>query len=211
MISWKLNSDYDKQKHLFTDKVKLGNNLETYICACGHIESIIKQPEQKIEYTCDECASELFYDANLAWELSFENIDYILPKEIQSKLRGIYYIQTFKDKIESKYNIYLPRDFDFANKKVIYAKKFECSITLTSKGELYETDTEHIDQKVKHRLYDELLKFIQENNYFNIPKYENTNFDLNKVIFFLQNRHLEDFDFYYWVDHCRLPKKTTNY
>ena len=201
MISWKLRTDFDKQKHLFSGKVETEYIIETYICACGHTKFIIKNSAQKIDYVCNKCDNNNFYDANLAWEM----FHIILPEEEQAKLSHIFYIEEEKQKIRSIYSVLLPRDIDYMAKKVLYKERFIASLTLTSEGQLYETETKFFKSSNKHSLYTQLEEYIQEHGCFDIPKYQNLNLD--KALFFLKNRHLKDCDFYYWSDYYLLPQK----
>ena len=61
MIAWKLTTEFDKQRHLFFEKIQTDYIVETYICSCGHTDFITKHPEQKLKYICIECENTKFY------------------------------------------------------------------------------------------------------------------------------------------------------
>ena len=54
MIAWKLTTDFDKQRHLFFEKIKTDYIVETYICNCGHTNFITTHTEKSLKYICKE-------------------------------------------------------------------------------------------------------------------------------------------------------------
>jgi len=118
IISWKLTTDFDKQRHLFFDKIETGYIVETYICSCGHTDFITKCPEQKLNYICKECKNTKFYDANSAWR----NISHFLYQNLDLEFSYAYDIQIDNHAISSLYITRIPQDINFFSRKVIYLK-----------------------------------------------------------------------------------------
>lgn len=193
MISWKLSVDFNKQKHLFFQKLHMNYIIETYLCSCGCKEFIIKYPNQKINYTCKKCKNKIFYNANEAYSFS----KYL--KQHSSKLTFQYDIKYSLNTISSSYITYIPTDIDFMANKIIFSKKIVYTITLNKNGTINEIYLIQFPQKIKNILEQNLISFIEKNNIFNIPKH-NSKLTLSKIQFFLKNPHLKECEFYYWSD-----------
>lgn len=196
MIEWKLTTDFDKQRHLFFEKIETDYIVETYICSCGHTDFIIKHPEQKPKYICKECENTKFYDANSAWR----NIVHFLYQNLDLELSYEYDIQSNLDAIISLYVTKIPTSIDFSSHKVIYSKKPVYSLALGIDGELKENYSLRFEQKILSQLKNNLTRYINKNSCFNIPDSGNKGLTLKMASFFLKNQHLRDFDFYYWAD-----------
>ena len=59
---------------------------------------------------------------------------------------------------------------------------------------------EESDIEIFDNLKDNLLQYIRFHGCFNTHNERKDNFTLNNIQFFLKNKHLKDFDFYYWND-----------
>lgn len=66
-IPWKLSVDFNKSQHLFYEKIKTDYMIESYICSCSHKEFIIKHSTENIDYICEQCGNDVFFNANDAW------------------------------------------------------------------------------------------------------------------------------------------------
>ena len=97
-ISWKLSVNFDKQKHLFFEKIKTDYTIEVYICSCGHTDFILRHPSQDIIYKCKECENKNFYNANEAWNRT----EYFLSNNKQISLLCNYDIKHDKSVISSR-------------------------------------------------------------------------------------------------------------
>jgi len=194
MIAWKLTTKFDKERHLFFEKIETDYIVETYICSCGHTDFITKYPEQKLKYVCKECENTKFYNVNNAWR----NIEYFLYQNFDLEFSYEYDIQSDDDMISSLYITSIPKSINFANRKVIYSKKTVYSLALTINGELKENYSLRFEQKILSQLKNNLTQYINENSCFNIPVSIEKDLNLSIARFFLKNKHLKDFDFYYW-------------
>ena len=196
MIAWKLITDFDKQRHLFFKKIETDYILETYICSCGHRDFIIKYPEQKLDYICKSCENTKFYDANSAWR----NIENFQHQNLDLEFLYEYDMQNNDDAINSLYIINIPQSIDFSSRKVIYTKKSVYSLTLGIDGELKENYSLRFDEKISFQLKKNLTSYLNQNSCFHIPDSKNKELTLTIASFFLKNKYLRDFDFYYWDD-----------
>lgn len=194
MIAWKLTTDFNEQRHLFFEKVETDYVVETYMCSCGHKDFIIKHSEQKLDYMCQECENTKFYDANTAWK----DIVYFSNYHFDFEFIFEYDMQIMDDKISSIYIIQIPSDIDFSSRKVIFSKKQVCSLVLESDGELTENYLLKFNQEILATLKKNLTQYINNNRCFNIPDSGDKELNLTMASFFLKNKHLKDFDFYYW-------------
>ena len=206
MIAWKLTTDFDKQKHLFFGKAETGYIVEAYICACGNTDFIIKDPQQELNYICTKCENRKFYDANNAWR----NIVHFLYQNLDLEFSYEYDMQSDDDAISSLYVTRIPKDINFSSRKVIYSKKPVYSLILSINGEMKENYSLRFNQKILAQLKSNLTQYINQNNCFNIPDSGEKDLTLPMAKFFLKNKHLKDFDFYYWADISKLQKKEVN-
>jgi len=200
MIAWKLSCDFNTQKHLFADKITTQYVVETYICSCGFTDFVLKYLEDRVEYECDRCQNSEFYDANSAWK----NLSHFLAQSKELVLNFDYDLFEEKRHILSRYYTSIPTSIDFLRGKVFYSKKDVHSVTLTREGELKENYSLGFSQTISSALKENLTECINEHNYFNIPKTEKKELTLAMAIFFLKNRDLKEFDFYYWLGVERL-------
>ena len=207
MTSWKLTTCFDKQKHLFFESIKTDYIIETYICSCGNTDFIIKNPQQELNHICTKCENKKFYDANKAWR----NFVYFLYQNAELKLSYEYNIQSDDNVVSAFYVTSIPTDIDFSRCKVIYSKKPVYSLILTTNGEIKENHLFQFNKKISDQLKNNLTQYINQNNCFNIPKSGKKDLTLHMARFFLKNKHLKDFDFYYWTNIHKLQKKRNAY
>jgi hypothetical protein len=195
MIAWKLISDFDTQNHLFFEKVKTHYIVIAYICSCGHTDFIVQHSKQELKYICKECENTKFYDANAAWKNSnflhqYRDLDFIFEYDIKSD----------KNSITSMYITKIPKTIDFLNRKVIFDKKAVCNLKLTIEGELNESYSLRFNEKILSKVKNNLVQYINKNRCFNMPCSIDKDITLKMASFFLKNKHLKDFNFYYWDD-----------
>jgi hypothetical protein len=195
MIAWRLTTDFDKQKHLFFEKIKTNYVIVAYICSCGYIDFVIKYSKQYVEYVCSRCENTKFYDANIAWKhgnflYQYKDLDFTFEYDIENYTNGI----------SSRYITKIPKTIDFLNSKVIFGKKSVCNLKLTIDGELKQSYALRLDEKKLSKLKKNLILYINKNKCLDIPYPKDKDLTLKMVSFFLKNKHLKDFDFYHWND-----------
>ncbi len=207
MLPWKYTTNFDTQKHLFYKLVDTNYVIETFICKCGNKNFIIKYPHQSINYTCPICKNKNFYDANLAWK----NIHHFTYLHKNLKLKYIYddvYIE--KSKIKSRCVISIPNGIDFLEEKVIFSKKEIFSIWLSNDGDIEESYELEYDNEVFLALKNGMEKYLSENaTYLNIPTTQKHKITLDSGAFFLKNKHLKSYEFYYWENTKLLKDEIT--
>ena len=195
MVAWRYTSDFNKQYHLFYDIVKTDYVIETFICSCGDIRFIIKYPFQQIKHICPICKNKTFYDANRAWQ----DIEQFLYQNKDLDIEYSYDIYTTQNKMVARCFIYLPKKIDFLQGKVIFDKKAIHSVSLSNSGVLKEHYSLEYDSKIFAVLRKNLKKyFIKNKQSFYIPMPINKKAELNAIAFFLQNKHLKDYELIYW-------------
>ena len=205
MIAWKLTVDFDTQKHLFFEKIKTDYVITVYICDCGHTDFIIHNNKQIHEYICHECQNTKFYDADSAWKngnflYQYRDLDF----------RFEYAIKTNKNSITSMYVTKIPKNIDFLNNKVLFENKSVCNIQLTFKGDLKESYSLKFNEKILLTLKKNLTQYITKYKIFDIPYSQEKIMTLKMASFFLKNKNLKSFDFYYWKDIDMLQDKEVN-
>jgi DNA-directed RNA polymerase subunit RPC12/RpoP len=194
MLSWKLSTEFDQQRHLFFEKIITNYIVETYICSCGNINFIIKSATQKLDYRCKECDNKRFYDANAAWK----NIGHFLYQNSSEPMPYEYEIQSDDTTINSLYILKIPKSIDYAGRKVIYSKKPVYTFSLGINGEIQENYFFRFKETIRRELEDNIVKYINKHNSFHLPKSKDKKLTLEMAYFFLRNGNLKDFDFYYW-------------
>jgi hypothetical protein len=195
-ISWKYTADFDKQKHLFFGKIKIGCVVEAYICACGFNEFIIKYPEQELNYTCSKCKNDIYHDANGAWK----NLGKFLSKDIDSKLQYTYVTYYDSSQITSQYCMKIPRDIDFIYKKIIWKNKPIYSLSITSDGEIIKQNEIKPQKEIYRQLEKNIIHQINKNNPLRAAHTANEACDLARMSFILKHKVLRGVEFYYWED-----------
>ena len=203
MIAWKLSCDFNTQKHLFADKITTQYVVETYICSCGFTDFVLKYLEDRVEYECDRCQNSEFYDANSAWK----NLSHFLAQSKELVLNFDYDLFEEERYILSRYYTSIPTSIDFLRGKVFYSKKDVHSVTLTKEGEIKENYSLGFSLIISSVLKENLTEYINEHNCYSLPKTEKRELTLAMATFFLKNRDLKEFDFYYWVGVERLKGK----
>ena len=196
MPSWKLTKDFNEQSHLFHETIFTDYIIEAFYCSCGHSNCILKYKKQILEYMCDECGNNRFYNANDAWN----NIEHFLSQNEELELSCEYDIYMDNTKLISSYITFIPNDIDFMKNKVVFSKKDIGSVTLTSDGDLTENYVLKLKTEIFSTIKQRLVKHVNDNRSFNIPDIGNRYLDLKMIIFFLSNKNLIEFDFYYWED-----------
>jgi len=235
MLPWKLVTEFDKEKHLFSDIVKTNYVVNTFICSCGHIEFIVADASQTIDYTCQMCGNYEFYNANLA----IKNLDLFLYLNSYVDLDYKCETNIKKDMLISSFAAYIPQSIDYPNKKVHFKSKSAYDFKLYYNGKVEEkeyvnttelSEANVLDYEAYHevhhyyrvftnstKLSETILKNLKSNlikcintNYkqLDLPTSEKVRLDVEKASFFFQHRHLRDLDFYYWLDLQYIPDDT---
>ena len=193
-LAWRLTTDFNKEKHLFTDTLTLDYFVETYICNCGYTKFILKYRDQEIDYKCAKCENMRFYNANLAWS----NFAYFIEQELDTEFEYEYKVEYTDNVVSSFYGIRIPTKIDFMSQKIIYDMKAVYTVTLTQEGELHRDYILQPPKKDKTQVEENLLYHINNLNPFDIPKHPKKRITFDIAAFFLKNRKLKDFEFYYW-------------
>jgi hypothetical protein len=121
-LSWHLNSNINDLRNLFS-QIILPYDVDSYICRCGHIETIIKDQNSILDkYVCSSCENENFYDANkyLNNYFWYDKIDELLNEEYIFSLEPN---TTYDDKtkiLKSIIQINIPNSIDLASNKPLY-------------------------------------------------------------------------------------------
>lgn len=129
-IPWKLTTSIDDTSNLLQN-MGFPYTVDTYICSCGHNEFIVKGKEQPIEYVCEECGNDLFYDANyyiqnIAWSY-FQEVTRQTPEENPKLLFDAYPIQSFlldfESSIQFRYGYNIPTSIDLMTEHIHFENK----------------------------------------------------------------------------------------
>ena len=191
--------------------------IQTYICSCGHKEFIVTYEDDELNYNCKECENSKFFDANIAWhdfeDFLFEYKDEELP----------YGCDIYSDckKLISRYGISIPKKIDFLNKGISFSTIDLYNITLSLDGEMEqnyryedEEDRKDIGKEDENIIFklleDNLLAYINQSDYFNIPVSDTKALSLNVASFFLKNKTLHHSEFFYWGNLDNLQKSYIN-
>lgn len=135
-LPWKLTVDFDALRHLFSGQAGTGYKVDGYSCACGHTDTVLRQPDQSIPYRCEVCGQSRFYDANRAGE----KICRLLDENPELVLEYRYEI-TCDEYFAVHLSTQVPSGIDFLNKRFLYASKkiFTKKMIGFDKGSAYET------------------------------------------------------------------------
>jgi hypothetical protein len=199
-ISWKLTTDFDKQRHLFFEKIETGYIIQSYICSCGYNHFIVKHSSQSISYRCKKCRNTNFYDAHDADRDIFS----FLANNSDIKINYRYDLKQSHKEIISKQYITIPKDINFLKKEVIFREKTLYALSLNFDGKLEEIYHLDYDERIFERLKSDITHYINSTNCCNLPQHADKKMTMDMIIFFLKNRHLKEFEFYYWSETWRL-------
>jgi len=193
-LAWRLTTDFNKEKHLFTDTLTLDYFVETYVCSCGYTKFILIYRNQEIDHICERCENMKFYNANLAWS----NFAYFMEQELDTEFEYEYKVEYTDNVVSSCYGIRIPTKIDFISQKVIYDMKAVYTVTLNQEGELKRDYLLQPPKKDKAQVEENLLYHINNCNLFDIPRHPKKKITFDTATFFLKNRQLKEFAFYYW-------------
>lgn len=195
LVPWRYTTDFNKENHLFHKKINTNYLIEAFSCSCGHTNFIIKYQNQDMDYICPECENITFYDANIAWK----NIQHFLYQNKDLELDFDYDTYINKDKIVARYITYIPHGIDFLGEKVIFSKKEIFTASFSRDGDIREYFSLKFNNDIFIELKKILASYLNENpKYFNIPTSKNKKLSLRAGSFFLKNKHLKSFEFFYW-------------
>ena len=204
MVSWRLVTKFDDMHHLFSDVIQTDYFVETYICSCGDTQFIVKHKDQKIDYQCAKCENVKFYDANLAWN----NFTYFMQQHEDIEFAYEYRIKYMYSTLESLYVIKIPYSIDFISQEVFYGEKPIYTLAITEDGKIEKSYVQQLENRVIATINKNLLDEVNDIDSFECPKPKNKKITLEIAAFFLKNRHLKEFEFYYWDS---APKKTNKH
>jgi len=207
MIPWKLTSQFDKEQHLFSNSIDTDYVIHSFKCSCGHVVFLIEHSFNEADYACPVCSNIDFYNANDARQ----DIGYFLSQNSELELDYSFGISTCSDSIEAKYTTKLPESIDFLRKKIISSEKKIYGLSILSDGEKKESFEMEKNEDIFEKLKRNLIKQLNETpEHFNLPTSRETKLNLNNTTFFLQNKHLREFDFCSWIDVKSLPLENIN-
>ena len=225
-ISWHLNSNINDLRNLFS-QIILPYDVDSYICSCGHIETIIKDQNSILDkYICSSCENDNFYDANkyLNNYFWYDKIDELLNEEyiLSLELNTMYDDKT--KILKSIIQINIPNSIDLSSNKPLYKPKtlFEIQIdefgnikeVLHANFDLNSQITENEKRFCEYVSEKELINrnpflisfkkkilktFIQNSNYFKSKILHKTS-SIEEFSFFVTNDNLLDIEFYKWKD-----------
>ena len=203
-VAWRLCKDFNKERHLFVGSVTTDYFIELYTCSCGKNSFILKHQNQTIEYCCELCGNKEFYDANYA----LDHLADFLAHNDNGAFVYEYNIDSSPTMVQSCYSMKIPYAIDFVSEKVFYTLKPIYTVTLLHSGRVKREYIQQLDGIICKKVEHNLLQYIQMHNIFHIPLPQNRNLNLDMVTFFLQNKHLKEFAFYYWESVAHLEGKT---
>ena len=125
-ISWYLNTNINDMRSLFSHVI-LPYDVDSYICSCGHLGTIIKNNETLMDkYICPSCENEKFYDANkyqnnYFWYDSIYNL--FEEEEFIFSLQPITTYDSENKILKAIIQINIPNSIDLASNKVLYKPK----------------------------------------------------------------------------------------
>lgn len=194
-VTWKLVTPFDPLRHLFSDVIQTNYLVETYICGCGRNAFIVKDKNQQMHYCCEECGNDVYCDANFA----LQHISSCLYScDNTEKFVYEYKVDNTQESVCSLYGMKVPSTIDFVAQKVSYTLKPIYTVSITQDGEIQREYHLQVDDSVRFSMERNLLHYMQVKNPFSIPLPKELALSLESVCFFLQNKHLKEFDFYFW-------------
>ena len=230
-ISWYLNDDINDLRSLFSHVI-LPYNVDSYICNCGHIETIIKDQNSIADkYICSSCENENFYDANKYQNNYFwyDSIKNLFDEEFIFSLQPITTYDNETKILKSLIQINVPNSIDLASNKASYKSKTLFEIQIDELGNLKEILHANFDLNLQitedekrfceYVSEEELVNrnpflasfkkkilktFIQNSNYFK-SKILHQSSSIGEFSFSVTNSHLLDMEFYKWKDIDLLP------
>ncbi len=184
-FSWVLTIDFDKEKHLFSDKIKTNYKINAYSCSCGHTEIIIYDQSQLIEYICPMCENKNFNDVNMLLDNS-EKFSFFKKKQI-NRFRYRVPIVHKDNTVVSKLAFVIPDKINLSNNHLKYKEVVLYEVSIDGFGNVYRNysseATDFIDEIER-----EIIKYIQYNKIFSIPKNCMFFSPLDKLSFSLKNK-----------------------
>lgn len=184
-FSWVLTVDFDKEKHLFSDKIETDYKINAYSCSCGHTEIIIYNQSQIIEYACLECENKKFNDVNML--LNNPKKFSLFKKKQINHFRYRVPIVHKDDTVVSKLVFMIIDEINLSNNHLKYKEVVLYEVSIDSFGNLHRNysgeATDFIDEIER-----EIVKYIQYNKIFSIPKNCMVFSPLDKLSFSLKNK-----------------------
>lgn len=232
-LSWYLTCDINDLRSLFS-QVILPYDVDSYICNCGHIETIIKNQNSTLDkYICSSCENEKFYDANKYLNNYFWYDSIYSLFEDEEFIFSLQPITTYDSEskiLKAIIQLNIPNSIDLASNKALYKSKplFEIQIdefgntkeVLHVNFDLNSQITENEKRFCEYVSEEELINrnpflvsfknkilksFIQNSYYFNSKILHKTK-SLEEFCFFVSNNHLLDIEFYKWKNIELVPK-----
>ena len=207
-ISWKLTVDFDKQRHLFYEKLFTDYVVDAFLCSCGHTELIIRDQEQAVVYRCVECKNEHFYDANRAWQ----NYYAFIVDSDDLNLSFEYRVTKKEDSLGIGYAVVLPRSIDLLRNRVEFGYKDIYKISINDRGDISKAYETTIDTLIFGEMKRKLVRYITMFQHFDIKLDTERKLTLGKIIFSLRHKYLKSPEYYYWKEiDTLLPDENRSY
>lgn len=194
MIAWKLITEFDKEKHLFSELITTNYFVIVYSCSCGYDEFIVSTSDQENEYVCSTCNNKVFYDANYAKK----NIEYFLQENENLELDYKYELNILNNKIQSTYVTYVPSGIDFMKKQINYAPVTKYFLELHYDGTIKKNCEDSFD-KIHLNMIKMINNHLDKNTKkLNLPNPGRKKMTIEKAAYFFKNRNIQDFELFFW-------------
>lgn len=192
-LSWKLTTNTNDQNTLFTGSEYV-YDIDLFVCSCGHIEHIIRNKTDVVEYTCIECENKNFYSVNEAlYSIDFflgniKNIDKFLTLEIEEN----------GDYISSVCYFNMPYSYDFISEKIKYKRLDVYKLSVGNDGRIFKKYLNKpsyvLSTKITRSLYPYIIERRDLNKFELLV--ERTLNNINNE--FRENFYLRDFELLSW-------------
>lgn len=212
-LSWKLSSDINEQKTLFSE-ISLPYEVDFYGCACGHVEHIIHNNTYAVAYICQECGNEEFLDAttflgNSVWYQPVENL---FEEEYLEGLVSSVKLDFNVRKIYAKFFIPIPFKGDMCNNRLEYKEQIIFEVSTDDDGEVKENFfVRFLTDPKKEYARNLLIHTYKKRVLSSLKTYSlgiaNQSYikDLKEFAFFLKYPYLKDYQFISWCNPDFLP------
>lgn len=229
MTPWKITKPLSQTYNLFQGE-NLPYFVDGYRCSCGTSKIIIRGENDITSSICTECDNTFFYDAQSCIRQSFwYDYSFFDPKTIiedNPYSEDNKYLKEKKDikNLPFHFKNIIKKDtqtlsiqygFDYVDSidliNVSFGENFfviyEFGIDLDS-GILSDNYCLDVDETIQYQFRAKLWAHIQSNNLINLDLKESLR-SIEQLVFFLQNKHLKEYQFFYWNDTSFLTKATT--
>lgn len=223
-LAWKLSSDINEQKTLFSE-ISLPYGVDFYGCACGHVEHIIHDNTHETAHICQECGNEEFLDANtfLGNSVWYQPVENLFDEEYLEGLVPSVALDLKERKMYAKFFIPIPFRGDISKNRLEYKEQIIFEVKTDDEGEARENSlVRFIFDTPKHPWWEEqeqetytengLILLCKKKilsslllNPLDIANQSDIK-DLKEFAFFLKYPHLKEYQFVNWHNPYFLPK-----